>query len=48
MVYKLTTLLCVSFIFIEIKFIDCHSCVMFVMKSMNICDDQVNNYEIII
>ena len=36
------------FIFIEMKFIHYHSCVMFAMKSMNICNDQVNYDEIII
>ena len=35
--YKPTILLCILFMFIEIKFIHCHSCVMFVMKSMSIC-----------
>ena len=36
------------FILIEKNFIHCHSCVMFVIKSMNICNDQVNYDEIII
>ena len=36
------------FIFIEIKNFHCHSCVMFTMKFMNICNDQVNYDEIII
>ena len=30
---------CMSFVFIEMAFIDCHSCVMFAMKSMSICSD---------
>ena len=36
---KLITFTCISFMFIEIKFIYCHSCVMFAMKSMSICND---------
>ena len=36
------------FIFIEMNFIHCHSCVMFAMKSMNICNDQVKYDDIII
>ena len=39
MAYKPVTLPCISFIFIEIKFIHRHSCVMFGMKSMSICND---------
>ena len=46
--YKPITLLCISFMFIGMQFIHCHSCVMFVMKSMSICNDQVNYDEIII
>ena len=37
--YKPITLSCIFFMFIEMKFIHCHSCVMFVMKSMNMCND---------
>ena len=37
--YKLITLVCILFIFIEMDFFHCHSCVMFVMKSMSICND---------
>ena len=37
--YKLITLSCILFIFIEIKFIHCHSCVMFAMKSMSMRND---------
>ena len=37
--YKSITLPCISFLFIEIKFIHCHTCVMFVVKSMSICND---------
>ena len=46
MAYNPITLLCISFIFIEMKFIHYHSGVMFVMKSMNICNDYVNYDEI--
>ena len=48
MAYKLITLLYISFMFIEMKFIHCHSCVMFAMKSMSICNHIVNYDEIII
>ena len=37
--YKLITLSCILFMFIEMKFIHYHSCVIFVMMSMNICND---------
>ena len=37
--YKPITLPCISFMFIEMKGIHCHSCVMFAMKSMSICND---------
>ena len=37
--YKPITLLCILFMFIEMKFIHCHSCVMFAMKSISICND---------
>ena len=37
--YKPITLLCILFMFIEMIFIYCHSCVMFVMKSMSMCND---------
>ena len=46
--YKPITLSCILFMFIEMKFIHCHSCVMFVMKSMSMCNDYVNYDEIII
>ena len=46
--FKTITLMCISFMFIEMKFIHCHSYVMFAMKSMNICNDLVNYDEIII
>ena len=39
MAYNPITLPCILFKFIEIKFIYCHSCVMFIMKSMSICND---------
>ena len=37
--YKPITLLSILFMFVEMKFIHCHSCVMFAMKSMNMCND---------
>ena len=37
--YKPITLPCIVFMFIEMKFIHCHSCVMFAMKSMSMCND---------
>ena len=37
--YKPITLSCILFMFIEMKFIHCHSCVMFAMKSMSRCND---------
>ena len=37
--YKPITLLCILFMFIEMIFIHCHSCVMFAMKSMSMCND---------
>ena len=46
--YKPITLSCILFMFIEMKFIHYHSCVMFAMKSMSICNDLVNYDEIII
>ena len=46
--YKQITLPYISFMFSEIKKIYCHSCVMFRMKSMSICNDLVNCDEIII
>ena len=39
MAYKPITLSCILLMFIEIKFIHCHSCVMFAMKSMSMCND---------
>ena len=33
--YKQITLSCILFMLIEMKFIHCHSCVMFAMKSMS-------------
>ena len=38
-VYKPITLPCILFVFIEMKFIYCRSCVMFAMKSMSMCND---------
>ena len=35
--YKPITLSCI--LFIEMKFIHCHSCVMFAMKSMSMCNE---------
>ena len=46
--YKPITLSCIFFMFIEMKFIHCHSCVIFAMKSMSMCNDYVNYDEIII
>ena len=37
MTYKPITRACISFMFIEMKFIPFHSCVMFAKKSMSIC-----------
>ena len=37
--YKPITLSCILFMFIEMKFIHCHSSVMFAMKSMSMCND---------
>ena len=37
--YKPITLSCILFMFIEMKFIHFHSCVMFAMKSMSMCND---------
>ena len=37
--YKPITLSGILFMFIEMKFIHCHSCVMFAMKSMSMCND---------
>ena len=37
--YKPITLPYILFMFIEMKFIHCHSCVMFAMRSMSMCND---------
>ena len=37
--YKPITLSCILFMFIEMKFLICHSSVMFAMKSMSMCSD---------
>ena len=37
--YKAITLSCILFMVIKMKFIHCHSCVMFAMKSMSMCND---------
>ena len=37
--YKPITLSSILFMFVEMKFIHCHSCVMFAMKSMTMCND---------
>ena len=37
--YQPIKLSCILFMFIEMKLIHCHSCVMFVMKSMSMCND---------
>ena len=46
--YKPITRSFISFMFIEMKFIHCHSHMMFIMKSMNRCNDYVNYNEIMI
>ena len=48
MSYKPITLPYIFFMLIEIKFIKCHSYVMFAMKSMSVCNGYVNYDEIII
>ena len=48
MTYKPITSSCILFMFIEMKFIHCYSCVMFAMKSMSKCNDEVNYDEMII
>ena len=42
------TLVCISFIFIGMKFIHCHSCMMLKMNFIRICNDLMNHDEIII
>ena len=37
--YKPITLSCTLFMFIKMKFIHCHSCMIFVMKFMRISND---------
>ena len=37
--YKPITLSCILFMFIEMKFIHCYSCVMFAINSMSMCND---------
>ena len=37
--YKPITLSSILFMFVEMKFIHCHSCVIFAMKSMSMCND---------
>ena len=39
---------CISFIFTEIEFINYHYCVIFILKSMSICNDYTNYEETII
>ena len=46
--YKPITLSYILFMFIEMIFIHFHSCVIFAMKSMSMCNDKVNYDEIII
>ena len=48
MTNKPITLSCILFMSVEMKFYHCHSCVMFVMKYMSICDDYMNYDETII
>ena len=37
--YKPVTLSSILFMFIEMIFIHCHSCMIFAMKSMSMCND---------
>ena len=37
--YKPITLSCILFMFIEMKFIHFHSCMIFVIKFMTVCND---------
>ena len=37
--YKPITLSCILFMFIQMIFIHCHSCMMFLMKSRSMCND---------
>ena len=46
--YKPITLPCILFIFIKVKFIQCHSYVILSIKSMSICNGLVNYDEIVI
>ena len=46
--YEPITLPCISFMLIQMKFIHCHSRVMFITKSMSIGNNYVNCDEIII
>ena len=39
--FKPITLLYIFFMFIKIKFIHCHSFVMYTMKSISVCNDYV-------
>ena len=48
MAYKPITFPCILFMLIEMTFIHYHSCAMFAMKSMSMCNDEVNYDEIII
>ena len=48
MAYNRITIMCISFMLIEMDFIHWYSCVIFAMKSMSICKDLVNYDEIII
>ena len=48
MAYKLIILLCISFMFIKMKFNHFHSCVIFVINFMSICNNLVNYDEMII
>ena len=45
--YKTIILLCIFLIFIKRKLIHFQSCVMFTIKCMSICNDEMNYCEII-
>ena len=46
--YKPNHIFHVSLIFIEIKFINCYSHMIFAIKLMSTCNNYINYYEIII
>ena len=48
MAYKPIIFPCISFILFEMKLIHCYSSAIFLMKSISICNDELNYDEIII